>query len=70
MNHEKNNSLRVLSFADTDYFVHLKDAVEHGKSIVFIDFENMDLDLKDLLNKDVRCEYKEFYYTSENELFV
>jgi len=54
VNHEKNNSLKVLSFADSDYLVHLRNAVEYGKSVVFIDFENMDLDLKDLLNGNIR----------------
>jgi len=54
-NHEKNNSLKILSFADNDYFVHLKNALQYGQSVVFIDFENMDLDIKDLLNKNIHC---------------
>lgn len=53
-NHEKNNSLKILSFADVDYLVHFKEAVKYGKAVIFIDFENMDIDLKDLLNKNVQ----------------
>lgn len=54
-NHEKNNSLKILSFTDIDYLVHFKEAIEYGKSVIFIDFENMNIDLKDLLNKNIRC---------------
>lgn len=55
--HEKKNSLRILSFADTDYFVHLKIAIKHGTPIIFIDFENMSMDLKNLLSINLRCKY-------------
>lgn len=54
-NHEKINSLKILSFADGDYLIHLKKAIRQGHSVIFIDFENMDLDLKDLLHKNVWC---------------
>lgn len=56
-NHEKNNSLKILSFNDNDYFVTFKKAIQYGQSVIFIDFENMDLDLKDLLNQNIRCKY-------------
>lgn len=56
-NHEQKNSLKILSFADTDYFINLKRAIQYGQSVIFIDFENMDLDLKDLLNKNSRCKW-------------
>lgn len=49
-NHEKGNSLKVLSFADPDYVGHLTNAVEYGKPVAFTDFENADTDLNDLLN--------------------
>lgn len=55
-NHEKNNSLKILSFADMDYLVYFKEAVEYGRAVIFIDFENMDIDLKDLLNKNIQGE--------------
>lgn len=54
-NHENKNSLKILSFANTDYFVHLKKAIQFGHSVVFIDFENMDIDLKNLIHKKTQC---------------
>lgn len=54
-NHENNNSLKILSFTDVDYMVHLKNAIQYGHSVIFIDFENMNIDLKDLLDKNIRC---------------
>lgn len=54
-NHEKNNSLKILSFGDNDYFVHFKNALQYGQPVVFIDFENINLDIKDLLNKNIQC---------------
>lgn len=54
INHEKNNSLKILSFSDIDYFVNFKKAIQYGQSVIFIDFENMNLDLKDLLNQNIR----------------
>lgn len=53
-NHEKNNSLKILSFAVVDYLVHLKKAIQYGQTVIFIDFENMDSDLKNVLHKNVR----------------
>lgn len=55
-NHEKNNSLKILSFAVVDYLAHLKKAIQYGQTVIFIDFENMDLDLKNVLHKNVRRE--------------
>jgi len=55
--YEKNNSLKILSFADIDYVVHLKSAIEYGQSVIFNDFENINLDLKDLLNSNFQCKY-------------
>ncbi|VVC32081.1 Dynein heavy chain, domain-2,Dynein heavy chain domain,Dynein heavy chain, domain-1,Dynein heavy chain, P- [Cinara cedri] len=52
--HENNNSLKILSFADFDYRIHLKSAIQYGQSVLFIDFENMDVDLKDLLNQSIQ----------------
>lgn len=54
-NLEKENSLKILSFADTDYFVHFERAIQYGQSVIFIDFENMDVDIKYLLNTNARC---------------
>lgn len=48
--HENNNSLKILSFVDVDYSEHLKNAIQYGQSVIFIDFENMDVDVKDLLS--------------------
>lgn len=53
--HEKKNALRILSFVDTDYFIHLKKAIKYGTPIIFIDFENMDMDLKNVLSINLRC---------------
>lgn len=53
-NHEKNNSLKILSFKDKDYFMNFKKAIQYGQSVIFIDFENMNLDLKDLINQNIR----------------
>lgn len=54
--HENNNSLKILAFVDVDYSVHLKNAIQYGESVIFIDFENMDVDLKDLFNEITQCE--------------
>lgn len=53
--HEQKNSLKILSFSDKDYFLHLKKAIQYGKSVIFIDFENLDSDLNGFLNKSAQC---------------
>lgn len=54
-NQERKNSLKILSFVDPDYLLHFKKAINYGQPVILIDFENMNLDLKDLLNKNIRC---------------
>lgn len=53
-NQEKKNSLKILSFTDTNYFALFKRAIKYGQPVIFIDFENMNIDLKELLNKNIR----------------
>ncbi|XP_050548553.1 dynein axonemal heavy chain 10-like isoform X2 [Daktulosphaira vitifoliae] len=66
-NHEKKNSLMLVSFIDCDYLNNLKKAIQNGLPIIFTDFENIDIDIKNILNKNIKSNSNNCLYIEVND---